>query len=146
MVISNVCDSTNGDSERRERSEVGIIDSNANSQHRTICLFRTTQPSHHPEIIAPSVSHFLHCADSSYTESEILLVELQMDYMFNVLSNDHQGEYPGVRVGGWVVGRGRAGISGGGAASHSCEESGGTGVASTRRRGGVQVRCEYPIN
>ena len=71
-----VSDSTNGDSERCERSEVGIIDSNANSQHRTICLFHATQPSHHPEIIAPSVSHFLHCADSSYTESEILLVEL----------------------------------------------------------------------
>jgi G2/mitotic-specific cyclin 1/2 len=27
------------------------------------------------EIVAPSVSHFLHCADSSYTESEILLAE-----------------------------------------------------------------------
>ncbi|KAG2351956.1 cyclin-like protein [Suillus spraguei] len=26
-------------------------------------------------IVAPSVSHFLHCADSSYTESEILLAE-----------------------------------------------------------------------
>ena len=27
------------------------------------------------ETVAPSVSHFLHCADSSYTESEILLTE-----------------------------------------------------------------------
>ena len=27
------------------------------------------------EIVAPSVSYFLHCADSSYTESEILLAE-----------------------------------------------------------------------
>ncbi|KAG6377902.1 hypothetical protein JVT61DRAFT_14691 [Boletus reticuloceps] len=27
------------------------------------------------EIVAPSVSHFLHCADSSYTESKILLAE-----------------------------------------------------------------------
>ncbi|KAL4073501.1 cyclin-like protein [Scleroderma citrinum] len=27
------------------------------------------------EIVAPSVSHFLHCADSSYTEGEILLAE-----------------------------------------------------------------------
>ena len=27
------------------------------------------------EIVAPSVSHFLHCADSSYTEAEILLAE-----------------------------------------------------------------------
>jgi hypothetical protein len=48
-----------------------------------------------------------------------------MDYMFNILSNDHKGEYPGARVGGGAVGRGRAGISGGGAASHSCKESGG---------------------
>jgi G2/mitotic-specific cyclin 1/2 len=27
------------------------------------------------EIVAPSISHFLHCADSSYTESNILLAE-----------------------------------------------------------------------
>jgi len=33
---------------------------NPNFQYRAICLFRATQPSHQPEIIAPSVSHFLH--------------------------------------------------------------------------------------
>ena len=66
-----------------------------------------------------------------------------MDYMINVLSNDHNGEYPGVRVGGGVVGRGRAGISGGGAASHSCEESGGTEVEAP---GGEEVfRCVVNI-
>ncbi|KAG1891815.1 uncharacterized protein F5891DRAFT_1131482 [Suillus fuscotomentosus] len=27
------------------------------------------------EIVAPSISHFLHCVDSSYTESDILLAE-----------------------------------------------------------------------
>jgi len=51
-----------------------------------------------------------------------------MDYMFNILSNDHKGEYPCARVSGGAVGRGQAGISGGGAASHSCKESGGTYV------------------
>ena len=59
-----------------------------------------------------------------------------MDYMFNDLSNDHKGECPGARVGAGAVGRRRAGISGRGAAIHSCKESGGTGAASSRRRGG----------
>ncbi|KIJ61454.1 hypothetical protein HYDPIDRAFT_177035 [Hydnomerulius pinastri MD-312] len=36
------------------------------------CLFIASKVE---EIVAPSVSHFLHCADSSYTESEILLAE-----------------------------------------------------------------------
>jgi len=36
------------------------------------CLFISSKVE---EIVAPSVSHFLHCADSSYTESEILLAE-----------------------------------------------------------------------
>ncbi|KAG1741428.1 cyclin-like protein [Suillus paluster] len=36
------------------------------------CLFVASKVE---EIVAPSVSHFLHCADSSYTESEILLAE-----------------------------------------------------------------------
>lgn len=36
------------------------------------CLFVSSKVE---EIVAPSVSHFLHCADSSYTESEILLAE-----------------------------------------------------------------------
>jgi len=36
------------------------------------CLFLSSKVE---EIVAPSVSHFLHCADSSYTESEILLAE-----------------------------------------------------------------------
>ncbi|KAF8555822.1 A/B/D/E cyclin [Imleria badia] len=36
------------------------------------CLFVAAKVE---EIVAPSVSHFLHCADSSYTESEILLAE-----------------------------------------------------------------------
>jgi G2/mitotic-specific cyclin 1/2 len=34
------------------------------------CLFVASKVE---EIVAQSVSHFLHCADSSYTESEILL-------------------------------------------------------------------------
>ena len=65
-----------------------------------------------------------------------------MDCMFNVLSNDNEGDYPGARVGTG----GQAGISGGRAASHSCKESGGTGAASSRRQGSVQVHCEYLIN
>ncbi|KAG8216530.1 cyclin-like protein [Butyriboletus roseoflavus] len=36
------------------------------------CLFISSKVE---EIVAPSVSHFLHCADSSYTEPEILLAE-----------------------------------------------------------------------
>ncbi|KAF8546851.1 hypothetical protein OG21DRAFT_1479616 [Imleria badia] len=36
------------------------------------CLFVAAKVE---EIVAPSVSHFLHCADSSYTESEKLLAE-----------------------------------------------------------------------
>jgi G2/mitotic-specific cyclin 1/2 len=36
------------------------------------CLFVASKVE---EIVAPSVSHFLHCADSSYTESDILLAE-----------------------------------------------------------------------
>jgi len=62
-----------------------------------------------------------------------------MNYVSNDLSNYHKGEHPGARVGSEAVGRRRAGVSGRGAASHSCEKSGGTGVASTvtrRRRGG----------
>ncbi|KAH0834896.1 cyclin-like protein [Lanmaoa asiatica] len=39
------------------------------------CLFIASKVE---EIVAPSVSHFLHCADSSYTESEILLAERYM--------------------------------------------------------------------
>ncbi|KAH7926234.1 hypothetical protein BV22DRAFT_368310 [Leucogyrophana mollusca] len=36
------------------------------------CLFIASKVE---EIVAPSVSHFLHCADSSYSESEILMAE-----------------------------------------------------------------------
>jgi len=36
------------------------------------CLFISSKVK---EIVAPSVSHFLHCADSLYTESEIFLTE-----------------------------------------------------------------------
>jgi hypothetical protein len=36
------------------------------------CLFVASKVE---EIVAPSVLHFFHCADSSYTETEILLVE-----------------------------------------------------------------------
>ena len=36
------------------------------------CLFISSKVK---EIVAPSVSHFLHCADSSYTKSGILLAE-----------------------------------------------------------------------
>jgi len=34
------------------------------------CLFISSKVE---EIVTPSISHFLHCMDSSYTESEILL-------------------------------------------------------------------------
>jgi G2/mitotic-specific cyclin 1/2 len=37
-----------------------------------LCLFVASKVE---EIVAPSVLHLLHCADSSYTESEILLAE-----------------------------------------------------------------------
>ena len=49
-----------------------------------------------------------------------------MNYVFIDLS---KGECPGARVGSGVVGRRQAGISGGGAASHTCKESGGTAAA-----------------
>ena len=39
---------------------------------RKICLFVASKVE---EIVAPSGSYFLHCADSSYTESEIPLAE-----------------------------------------------------------------------
>ena len=48
-----------------------------------------------------------------------------------------KGEYSGARVGSGAVGRRRAGISGRGATSHSCKESGRMGATSSGRwRGG----------
>jgi len=52
-----------------------------------------------------------------------------MNYVFNNLS---KGEYLGARGGSGAVGRRQVGISGRGAASYSCKESGGTGAASSR--------------
>ncbi|KAG2139959.1 cyclin-like protein, partial [Suillus cothurnatus] len=41
------------------------------------------------EIVAPSISHFLHCMDSSYTESDILLAE---QYILKTI--DWNSSYP----------------------------------------------------
>ncbi|KAG1896733.1 uncharacterized protein F5891DRAFT_1192617 [Suillus fuscotomentosus] len=38
-------------------------------------IFKYMKQTEVEEIVAPSISHFLHCADSSYTESDILLAE-----------------------------------------------------------------------
>jgi G2/mitotic-specific cyclin 1/2 len=42
------------------------------AQLQLVGIMRLFVASKVEEIVAPSVSHFLHCADSSYTESEIL--------------------------------------------------------------------------